>query len=170
MVIYHGIYIYSVVVMNMFLKISLLSISSHQITLSISIFLSCLFSSLIHSSLRNPTRMNETKRFGIYICNVVVRHIFFLLSNYDQSPHTKAHSLYLYLSLSFFVTRQCETNPWYTKWNVLVSRSTALRNHMRIVFEKMSSWTPLTMYLGMQTTFETKYIKSKYFRTFIMRI
>ena len=24
---------------------------------------------------------------------------------------------------------------------------TALRNHMRIVFEEMSSWTPLTMYL-----------------------
>ena len=31
--------------------------------------------------------------------------------------------------------------------------STALRNHMRIVFEEMSSWTPLTIYLGMKTTF-----------------
>ena len=30
---------------------------------------------------------------------------------------------------------------------------TALRNHMRIVFEEMSSWTPLKMYLGMKTTF-----------------
>ena len=30
---------------------------------------------------------------------------------------------------------------------------TALRNHNRIVFEEMSSWTPLTMYLGMKTTF-----------------
>ena len=30
---------------------------------------------------------------------------------------------------------------------------TALRNHMRIVFEGISSWTPLTMYLGMKTTF-----------------
>ena len=35
---------------------------------------------------------------------------------------------------------------------------TALRNHMRIVFEGMSSWTSLTMYLGMKTTFQTKYI------------
>ena len=35
---------------------------------------------------------------------------------------------------------------------------TALRNHMRIVFEEMSSWTPLTMYLGMKTTFENKFI------------
>ena len=35
---------------------------------------------------------------------------------------------------------------------------TALRNHMRIIFEEMSSLTPLTLYLGMKTTFETKYI------------
>ena len=34
---------------------------------------------------------------------------------------------------------------------------TALRNHMRIVFDEMSSWTPLTMYLGMKTIFHTKY-------------
>ena len=27
------------------------------------------------------------------------------------------------------------------------------RNHMRIVIEEMSSWTPLTMYLRMKTTF-----------------
>ena len=31
--------------------------------------------------------------------------------------------------------------------------STALRNHMWIVFKDMSSWTDLTMYLGMKTTF-----------------
>ena len=30
---------------------------------------------------------------------------------------------------------------------------TALRNNMQIVFEEMSSWTPLTMYIGMKTTF-----------------
>ena len=47
---------------------------------------------------------------------------------------------------------------------------TALRNHMRIVFEGMSSWTPLTMYLGMNTTFLTKYILNKYVRIFIMII
>ena len=35
---------------------------------------------------------------------------------------------------------------------------TALHNHMRIVFEEMSSWTALTMDLGMKTTFYTKYI------------
>ena len=29
----------------------------------------------------------------------------------------------------------------------------ALRNHNRIVFEEMSSWTVLTMYLGINTTF-----------------
>ena len=32
------------------------------------------------------------------------------------------------------------------------TNTAALRNHMRIVFEEMSSWTPLTMYLGMKTT------------------
>ena len=42
-------------------------------------------------------------------------------------------------------------------------RLTALHNHMRIVFEQMSSWTPLTMYLGMKTAFETKYIKASMF-------
>ena len=35
---------------------------------------------------------------------------------------------------------------------------TALRNHNRIVFEEMSSWTALTMHLGMKTTFYTKYM------------
>ena len=29
---------------------------------------------------------------------------------------------------------------------------------MRIVFKKMSFWTPLTMYLGMKTTFYTEYV------------
>ena len=47
--------------------------------------------------------------------------------------------------------------------------STALRNHMRKVFEDMSSWTALTMYLGMKTTFQAEYIKSKCVRTFIMK-
>ena len=42
-----------------------------------------------------------------------------------------------------------------------------IRNHMQIVFEEMSSWTLLTMYLGAKT-FWTKY--SKYVRTYIMRI
>ena len=40
----------------------------------------------------------------------------------------------------------------------LIAKTAALRNHMRIVFEEMSSWTALTMYLGMKTTFYTKYI------------
>ena len=39
--------------------------------------------------------------------------------------------------------------------------STVLRNHMRIVFEEMLSWTPLTMYLGMKTTLKTKYISKQ---------
>ena len=45
-----------------------------------------------------------------------------------------------------------------------------IRNHMRIVFEEMSSWTALTMNLGMKTKFYTKYIYSKCVRTFITRI
>ena len=28
-----------------------------------------------------------------------------------------------------------------------------IHNHMRVVFEEMSSWTPITMYSGMKTTF-----------------
>ena len=31
--------------------------------------------------------------------------------------------------------------------------ATALRNHVRIVFEEMSAWTTLTLYLGLKTTF-----------------
>ena len=43
--------------------------------------------------------------------------------------------------------------------------------HMRIVFVGMSSWTPSTMYPGMKTTFENKYIKANMLnRTFITRI
>ena len=39
-------------------------------------------------------------------------------------------------------------------------RDTALRNHMRKVFEEMSSWTLLIMYLGMRTLFlDQIYIK-----------
>ena len=48
--------------------------------------------------------------------------------------------------------------------------NTALRNHMRIVFDEMSSWIPLTMYLWMKTTFWTKYVLSKYGWIFIMMI
>ena len=40
----------------------------------------------------------------------------------------------------------------------------ALRYHMRIVFEEMSSWTPLSMHLGIKTTFQTKHIKATMFR------
>ena len=53
---------------------------------------------------------------------------------------------------------------------VAFEMSTALRNHMRIVFKEMSSWTPLTMYLGMKTTSKTKYIICKFVRIFIMMI
>ena len=49
-------------------------------------------------------------------------------------------------------------------------QGTASRNHNRIVFQEMSSWTPLTMYLGMKTAFQTKYIKRKYVRIFIVMI
>ena len=41
---------------------------------------------------------------------------------------------------------------------------------MQIFFEEMSSWTPLTMYIGMKTTFQTKYIYSKYVRICIIII
>ena len=42
--------------------------------------------------------------------------------------------------------------------------------HYRIVFEEMSSWTALLWHLGMKTVFYSKYIKTKYFRTFILKI
>ena len=47
-------------------------------------------------------------------------------------------------------------------WTLVLS-GTALRNQLRIVSEGMSSWTALTMYLGMNTTFYTKYIKANVF-------
>ena len=40
---------------------------------------------------------------------------------------------------------------------------TVLCNHNRIVFEEMSSWTALTMHLGIKTTFLTKYMKANIF-------
>ena len=46
---------------------------------------------------------------------------------------------------------------------------TALRNHMWIVFEEMSSWTALTMYLGTKTTFQTKYIYRNVFGLLLCR-
>ena len=51
-----------------------------------------------------------------------------------------------------------------------VSNGTALRNHNRIVLEEMSSGTPLTILLGIKTTFYTIYISSKYVRIFIIKI
>ena len=48
--------------------------------------------------------------------------------------------------------------------SILFFLSSALHNHIRIVFKDMSSWTPLTMHLGMKTTFETKYIQSEHVR------
>ena len=53
---------------------------------------------------------------------------------------------------------------------VLTYKTTALCNHNRVVFKGMSSWTALTMHLGMQTTFQSKYMKSKYVRIFIMMV
>ena len=46
----------------------------------------------------------------------------------------------------------------------------ALRNHLRIVYQGMSSWTALTRYIGMKTAFQTKHIKIKYVRIFIIMI
>ena len=43
-----------------------------------------------------------------------------------------------------------------------MSYGTGLYNHNRIVFEEMSSWTDLTMDLGIKITIYIKYIKSKY--------
>ena len=49
------------------------------------------------------------------------------------------------------------TNIWLrnreTKLQNHIIHTAFIRNHMRIVFEEMSSLTPLTMYLGMKTTF-----------------
>ena len=43
-------------------------------------------------------------------------------------------------------------------------------NQMGTAFAKMSSWTDLTRHLGMETTFQTKNIKSKYVWVFIKMI
>ena len=60
--------------------------------------------------------------------------------------------------------------PWQIRMLTQSPLGTALHNHIRIVFDDMSSWTHLTICLGMKTTFYTKYIQSKYVRTFITRI
>ena len=59
---------------------------------------------------------------------------------YDTAPYQ--NKLYIFK----VVTKPL---PLYEKWNL----DTALRDHMRIVFEDMSSWTALTMYIQMKTTF-----------------
>ena len=45
---------------------------------------------------------------------------------------------------------------------------TASRNHNRIVFEEMTSWTSLKWHIWMKTAFKTKHIKTKYDCIFIM--
>ena len=42
-------------------------------------------------------------------------------------------------------------NP--TQSLITALHSTALRNHIRTVFEEMTSWTALTWYVGMKTVF-----------------
>ena len=48
--------------------------------------------------------------------------------------------------------------------------NTALRNHNRTGFEEMSFWTASSWFMGMKTVLETKHIKSKFVRIFIMKI
>ena len=43
--------------------------------------------------------------------------------------------------------------PSYSTFRSYSFLGTALSNHMRIVLDEMSSWTLLTMYLGMKTIF-----------------
>ena len=40
---------------------------------------------------------------------------------------------------------------------------TALRNHNRIIYYEMSSWTALTRHIGMKTAFYTKHIRANMF-------
>ena len=42
---------------------------------------------------------------------------------------------------------------WCSKTHSCACAHTALRNHLRIVVKDMSSWTALTIFLGMKTTF-----------------
>ena len=49
------------------------------------------------------------------------------------------------------------------------SYPTVLRNHNRIVFEEMSSWTELTWYIGMKTAFQTKYMNINIFGLVLRR-
>ena len=44
------------------------------------------------------------------------------------------------------------SDDWHRRHTYLPS-STALRNHNRTVFEEMTSWTDLTMHLGMKISF-----------------
>ena len=50
--------------------------------------------------------------------------------------------------------------PSFTVWS----------NQIGTYFAEMSSWTALTRHLGTKTTFKTKYMKIKCFRTFIIMI
>ena len=90
----------------------------------------------------------------------IARAAPFSLGNSQIQPYQTNQKYILYIYIYFL----------FKEYFYVFLIDTALRNHMRIVFEEMSSWTPLTMYLGMKTTFETKKIKSKFVHTFIMRI
>ena len=46
---------------------------------------------------------------------------------------------------------------------------TALPNHNRTVIEEMKAWTALSWHIGMKTAFQTRYMKSKWFRPSVMK-
>ena len=66
-------------------------------------------------------------------------------------------------------------SPW-TLWSVLCICSvlqytvqTPTISSYSLEMKEMSSWSSLTWHTGMKTAFQTKYLKSKYFQTFIMK-
>ena len=66
------------------------------------------------------------------------------------------------------IISDCEDRIFLSSKFEIFTLYTYRLNNSRIVFDEMSSWTPLTMYLGIKTTFQTKYILSKYMLGFLL--
>ena len=99
---------------------------------------------------------SETCKRGKF-SDVSTKNIF---SKFKRGPKKVRYSLHVTNTAHL----HCQTTQF---WMLPYVIHTALRNHNRTVFEEMTSWTSLTLHIGMETAFQTKHIKSKYVRIFI---
>ena len=102
-------------------------------------------------------------------CGQFIQGIDRYISNQDLKRSTNGHCMWFL----YMVTVLGPHDP--SMFIISMSTDTsiehiALRNHNRTVFEGMTSWTSLSWQIGMKTAFKANYMKSKYFRTFVLKV